>query len=157
VFLRSDWYMFMIEWIGADKDWHAPIADDLEFTTPAELKDPVERSLSHTESFPPATKSDIRMRSKSVYEKPEVPESVLLPSNRKQPRRVATRSRSTKAISLDCSSPPKLVKGKRLPSVRMRIDDEPLAPSSDGEDELLLTSRGWDWEPGFPSGSGRGC
>ncbi|TDL24092.1 hypothetical protein BD410DRAFT_786787 [Rickenella mellea] len=34
-----------------------------------------------------------------------------------------------------------------LPTVRMKIDDEPILPESDGDDELLLTSRGWDWDP----------
>ena len=56
-------------------------------------------------------------------------------------------SHQFKTTSLDSSSPPKPANGKKLPTVRMRIDDEPLEPSSDGDDELLLTSRGWDWEP----------
>jgi hypothetical protein len=34
-----------------------------------------------------------------------------------------------------------------LAKIRMRIDDEPLTAQGDEDDELLLTSKGWDWDP----------
>lgn len=38
-------------------------------------------------------------------------------------------------------------KSSPLPTIKMKTDVEALTPSSDDDDELLLTYRGWDWDP----------
>ena len=41
---------------------------------------------------------------------------------------------------------PRLRKVKQ-PTIKMKIDDEPVTSSEDSVDELLLTSKGWQWDP----------
>lgn len=53
----------------------------------------------------------------------------------------------SRALATRGSSPRRPIRNMRpRPTIKRKIRSDPLEVSTDGDDELLLTSRGWEWD-----------
>lgn len=69
-------------------------------------------------------------------------ENIEKPSSQRRKRPRETQKQKDKQRSTGV-----LLSHRPAPRYHSRIDDEPLVANDDEDDELLLTSKGWDWVP----------
>ena len=133
-----------LTWLPEQEKWatshDSGIGLEIQHTKEKETADanlPQKRKLrpptrTRNNSDPKATVQDPRKRLRSDL-------------NKKQQRKRHAPVATTRYSAQTSSSSFRL--GCLPPNIRMRIDDEPLIAEGDEDDELLLTSKGWDWDP----------